>query len=188
MTAKRSALCRGPRTGVVVQTNDPDGNDMINNLESGDRTSTVVTNAGNLDVICGRAAGFTLIELMVTVAIIAILSAIALPNYQNYVIRGKIPDGTTALADTRVKLEQYFQDSPTHVYTGFTCPGDTKYFAITCDVSDSAYTVTATGQASAGMGSFVYTIDQDNKKATTGVPAGWTANGKCWVTGSSGSC
>ncbi|HEV7619606.1 MAG TPA: prepilin-type N-terminal cleavage/methylation domain-containing protein, partial [Burkholderiaceae bacterium] len=58
--------------------------------------------------------GFTLIELMTTIAIIAILAAIAIPSYGNYVRRGKVVEATSALADVRMKMEQYFQDNRTY--------------------------------------------------------------------------
>ena len=61
-----------------------------------------------------RQAGVTLIELMVALVIIAILSAIALPMYNDYVKRGRIPQATNNLASMRVKLEQYFQDNRTY--------------------------------------------------------------------------
>ena len=130
----------------------------------------------------GRMAGFTLIELMVVIAIISILAAVALPSYQDYVKRGKIPEATAALASTRVQLEQYFQDSPTHVYTGFTCPANTKNFSITCAITATSYVITATGNG------FTYTINEANSKATTAVPSGWTANSGCWVIRKDGSC
>src|SRR4051812_25565453 len=55
--------------------------------------------------------GFTLIEVMITVVIVAILAAIAVPNYRDYVTRGRVVEATSALSDTRVKMEQYFQDN-----------------------------------------------------------------------------
>ena len=60
-------------------------------------------------------SGFTLIELMIAVVVVAILTAIALPSYQEYVTRGKITEATSNLADMRVKLEQFFQDNRTYV-------------------------------------------------------------------------
>jgi type IV pilus assembly protein PilE len=51
--------------------------------------------------------GFTLIELMITVAVIAILSAVALPSYREYVIRGNVPEATSRLATKQVQMEQF---------------------------------------------------------------------------------
>jgi type IV pilus assembly protein PilE len=53
--------------------------------------------------------GFTLIEVMVVVAIIAILAAIAIPNYADYVTRSKVTDAVSGLSEMRVRMEQYFQ-------------------------------------------------------------------------------
>ena len=53
-----------------------------------------------------RAEGFTLLELMIAVAIVAILAAIALPSYSDYIKRAKLVEAQNALADFRVKMEQ----------------------------------------------------------------------------------
>src|ERR1051326_6623594 len=52
--------------------------------------------------------GFTLLELVFVVAIVAVLAAIALPNYADYVKRGRIIEATTALSDARQRTEQQF--------------------------------------------------------------------------------
>src|SRR5437867_53900 len=61
-----------------------------------------------------RGAGFTLIEVMIVVAIVGVLAAIALPNYSDYVKRGKITEATSALAEVRTRYEQWFLDNRTY--------------------------------------------------------------------------
>ena len=144
-----------------------------------------------------KSGGFTLIELMVAVVVIAILSAIAIPQYNDYVTRSRIPMATSTLADMSVRMEQHFQDN--RVYTG-ACnkpsdppsvapkPVDNAYFDFSCDDNPPTATtceVKATGQGA--MTGFVFRIRQ-NGRDTTAVPAGWAgANAGCWVT-SRGGC
>ncbi len=68
-----------------------------------------------------RAAGFTLIEVMITVAIIGILAAIALPAYFTYIKRSRIIEATTALGDIRSQMEKYYMDNRTYVGAAGAC-------------------------------------------------------------------
>lgn len=134
--------------------------------------------------------GFSLIELMAVVAIIGLLSAIAVPMYQDYVIRAKLTEAFTVLADARVRMEQFFQDSRSYL-NGANCGAafmTSKYFTVACNATANTYTATATGVAAQGTGGFVYSINESNGKATSSVPAGWTTNASCWVTKKDGSC
>lgn len=137
--------------------------------------------------------GFTLIELMVVVAVIGILSMVAFPSYQDYVTRGRIPDATSNLANKNILMEQFFQDNRTYSVGGATpapCVDDSatsKYFNFSCSgLSAAGYTLTATGKGA--MTGFTFTIDQQGGKSTTAVPSGWTSATGCWVTKKDGSC
>lgn len=141
-----------------------------------------------------KTAGFTLVELMIVVAIVGILASIAVPAYTEYVQRGKISEATSQLATMAVKLEQYFQDNRTYAgacAAGTTAPlpTGTEYFTYSCPaLTANTFTVQADGVAAKGMGGFTYTIAPNNAKATTSVPAGWTTSTTCWVTRKDGSC
>jgi len=138
-----------------------------------------------------REAGFTLIELLVTVAMVGILAMLASPSYQEYVMRGKIPEATSNLALKRVQMEQWFQDNRTYVAAPG-CAADTttsQYFDFSCTVQTAtAYTIQALGKDS--MLGFTYTIDQSNVKTTAAVPSGWSQHSPntCWVTKKGGMC
>ena len=62
--------------------------------------------------------GFTLIELMIVVAIIGILAAVALPAYQDYTIRAKVSELLLAASSQRTNLAEKFQVDPSNA-TGF---------------------------------------------------------------------
>jgi type IV pilus assembly protein PilE len=143
-----------------------------------------------------RHSGFTLIELMVTVAIIAILAAVALPSYTVYITRSKITEATSNLLAMRTKMEQFFQDNRTYVgacVAGTVAPLPTglKYFNITCPAANltaTTYTVQADGQGN-DLAGLTLTIDQANVRTTVSVPAGWTMPAtNCWISKKSGEC
>ena len=154
-----------------------------------------------------RSTGFTLIEVMVTVAIIAILAAVAIPNYTDYVKRGKLTEATSTLLSMRTKMEQYFQDNRSYTTpgapvlapctAGSSVPIPTlKYFTITCPATANpatTYTIQADGTDPTLVG-LTFTINEGNVRVTTvtaGSPmdqAGYTPNANCWTIRKGGQC
>lgn len=142
-----------------------------------------------------RQQGFTLIEVMITVAIVAILSAIALPAYSEYVLRARITEATNTLSDMRLKMERYYQDNRRYDAVPPACalntvappPTPTAHFTYTCTVTGrDTYDVIATGTGS--MALFIFRINEANTRWTPGVPGGWVTSPSCWVQRRDGSC
>lgn len=141
--------------------------------------------------------GFTLIELMITVAIVAILAAVALPAYTDYVIRGKLPEAHSALANYRVQLEQYYQDNRNYGTAAGACgiaPAgfSGKYFDISCVVGATNQTYTASAKSKVGVGlgaadDYTFTINDTNTRNTTKF-AGADSTAACWMTKRGDSC
>jgi type IV pilus assembly protein PilE len=127
-----------------------------------------------------RNRGFSLIELMVVVAIAAILLSVAIPSYREYLRRGAIAEVTAELAGGRVVAEQYYLDNRT--YVNAPCPANTTRFTIACVFNAGDYTITATGFDN--MASFVLTIDETNARTIAG-PWG---SGNCWITRKGDTC
>jgi len=95
-----------------------------------------------------KQQGLTLIELVVTVAIIGILAAIAIPSYQSYTIKSKRAGGKTTIQQVRGLLEQYYINNKTYT-------GDLKQLGF----ANSPLNVDKTGvEVAAGAGDAVYQV------------------------------
>jgi type IV pilus assembly protein PilE len=140
------------------------------------------------------AQGFTLVEIMITVAIVGILTAVALPAYRDYVLRARLTEAFSGLAGIQPSAEQLWANTRSFATLATVLPRllptDTATFTYAAsDLTASTYTVTATGAAQAS--GFVFTINQAGTRATTGVPTvptGWTANAACWIDKRGGLC
>jgi type IV pilus assembly protein PilA len=91
--------------------------------------------------------GFTLIELMIVVAIVGILAAIALPAYQDYVIRSKMSEAIAAIAACKTSVAEYSSSHtayPTDVSAAGCSTTVTKYVA-SLDAVNGVITAVSTG-------------------------------------------
>lgn len=146
--------------------------------------------------------GFTLIEVMIVVAIVAILSAIAIPSYRDYVIRGRITTATNALSALRANMERHFQDNKTYqTFTTATVPAVTyqspcsaaslttlnaslssDHFTMTCPTLTAAEFVLSIA-GSGPVNGFVFTLDNHGamtSTGTTGAATGWGTSTTRW--------
>jgi type IV pilus assembly protein PilE len=132
----------------------------------------------------GAQSGFTLIELMVVIAIIGILAAIAVPQYNDYIRRSQVTEATSTLTDYRVRLEQYYQDNrnygvpPACGVLPSSYPS-LRYFTLTCGTTDiaaapgraaganndQAYRIVATGNAGTHVSCYQFLLTQTNLRA-----------------------
>jgi len=134
-----------------------------------------------------KAKGFTLIELMIVVVIVAILASVALPSYTDYLRRSQIQEAFAELANLRIRLEQYYQDNRNY---GTNACGDgvpvvnfnlAGRFGYVCALGNNgqSYTLTATGNRERAVG-HEYTLTNANARATTTFK-GAAANRACWL-------
>jgi type IV pilus assembly protein PilE len=105
-----------------------------------------------------RARGFTLIELMVVVMVIAVLSAIAIPSYLEQSRKGRRADAMRAVSEYQLAMERWRSENPCYGQSGGSCPtftasgtypaaptSDSGFYTFTLGTATpTAYSVTAT--------------------------------------------
>lgn len=145
-----------------------------------------------------RITGFTLIEVMIVVAIVGILASVALPSYRDYVLRGQIVEAHTSLDAMRADMERYFQDNRTYNSAGgFTSPclvdaAQRKMgtFQLSCvgTPTGTAYVLQAVG--SGPTSGFTFTVNQANQRSTTAVAtgSGWNTCATRWMSKKGQAC
>lgn len=92
-------------------------------------------------------SGFTLIELVVAIAIVGILAAIAIPSFADQIRKSHRTEAITTLQDQQLKLERYRVDNASYATYSLPSGLDTTYYDFTLTGADAtAYTLTATPQ------------------------------------------
>ena len=119
--------------------------------------------------------GFTLIELMIVVAIIGILAAVALPAYQDYTVRAKMSEVILAMSACRTSITEVYQSGGSQPSVGsWGCESGvaSKYVAGISTSSEGAVTATIQGVSAAVNGSLVTLVPLSNATAA----ATWATN------------
>jgi type IV pilus assembly protein PilE len=136
-----------------------------------------------------RGAGFTLIELMITVAIVGILAAVALPQYKQYSLRGKLTEAFNQLSACSITMGQYYQDNRTYAtaVASTVCPPTQNFTYSLTTQTATAYVLEADANSTSQVAGFKYTLTDQGARATlSGSP--WGTSASCWISSQAGSC
>lgn len=128
----------------------------------------------------GRARGFTLIELMITVVIVALLATIAVPSYQRYAIRAKRAEGKAALMDLAARQERFYANQmqfASLATLGGGASTEQGYYTLSVALANNNQTFIATATPTfddADCGNL--TLDQAGTRGVSGT----TPVNECW--------
>ncbi len=144
-----------------------------------------------------KAQGFTLIEVMVAVAIVGILAAVAFPSYRDHITRGQLTDATNGLATLRAQMERHFQDNRSYASTGaFVTPCASTDaavrtfgpFVVSCITAPTATAFSLQAVGSGSVAGFTFTISETDVRATTAAASGWNTCNSKWLTKKGQTC
>ena len=131
----------------------------------------------------GYSRGFSLIELMIVVAIVAILGTIAYPSYQQYVLNTNRVEAKAMLLNAANRQETYFMDFNQYASSatalGMSSSSETGLYQLSIAVSGNTYTLSASAGATTAQAKdtdcTVFSINQLGVKSASGA-----ASSSCW--------
>jgi len=140
----------------------------------------------------GRQRGFTLVEMVVALSIVAILAAIALPSFKKQTLRSKRSDALVALQQAAAAQERFYAINARYVANADPAAGTAsitspqQLYTITVAINATATTFTATATPVAGRTQAndsdctTFTLTNTGAQGSTGTYASGGSPGNCW--------
>ncbi|MGK2925920.1 MAG: pilin [Lysobacterales bacterium] len=131
-----------------------------------------------------KQKGFTLIELMIVVAIVGILAAIAIPAYQDYTVRARVTEGLSLASAAKVTVAENAMSGSPSLAAGWTPPGQTDNVTSVA-VNSSTGVITITYTSAAGNGTLSLQPTAGGSALQLGVVAADAIEWDCGINGDS---
>lgn len=130
-----------------------------------------------------RSLGFTLVEVLVTLGMVSIIAAVAVPAYSGYVTRSKVPAAMESLSATATRLEQYYQDVGNYgtvsCGNGYAMPTPSNYGQLVCTLQSGGqgFVLSVTGVGA--LSGYSYSVNHRGERRTLAHPNG-IPSASCW--------
>lgn len=123
-----------------------------------------------------KKSGFTLVELIIVMAVVAILASVVIPSFSKHVRTSRRSEAITTLLTTHRNYEQYYSENGSYPTSNTELPSNSDYYQYSSTVSGKIYTITATAQSG-------QTADEDRGQSCSSLSinnTGYMAPPECW--------